>query len=203
MTDFYSHHSSNDLNHSTIFKIYFKLKYANMFKYHREMYHVPCWLNRVFDDYHCSPNHPMFLCMLSRSVVSDSSRPHRLQSHQDSLSTDFSRQEFWSGLPFPSPGDLPDPRVKSVCPESPVLADVFFTTAPPGKLNPTYWCNVFIFALFPIFPSFFSLTFSLLFCHPSFPLFFFFFWIHFLRAYKSNPGVYMEKQTSEKYICVC
>ena len=114
MTDFYSHHSSNDLNHSTIFKIYFKLKYANMFKYHREMYHVPCWLNRVFDDYHCSPNHPMFLCMLSRSVVSDSSRPHRLQSHQDSLSTDFSRQEFWSGLPFPSPGDLPDPRVVCV-----------------------------------------------------------------------------------------
>ena len=49
----------------------------------------------------------------------------------------FSRQEYWSGLPFPSPGDLPDPGSKSVPPVSPALAGsfffFFFTTEPPGK----------------------------------------------------------------------
>ena len=44
----------------------------------------------------------------------------------------FSRQEYWSGLPFPSPGDLPDPGIK---PESPSLAGRFFTIEPPGKPN--------------------------------------------------------------------
>ena len=39
-------------------------------------------------------------------------------------------QEYWSGLPFPSPEDLPDPGMESV---SPALADRFLTTAPPGK----------------------------------------------------------------------
>ena len=45
----------------------------------------------------------------------------------------FSRQEFWSGLPFPPPGDLPDPGIKPTPPASPALADRFFTTEPPGK----------------------------------------------------------------------
>ena len=36
----------------------------------------------------------------------------------------FSRQEYWSGLPFPPPGDLPDPGIK---PTSPALAGTFFT----------------------------------------------------------------------------
>ena len=40
------------------------------------------------------------------------------------------RQEYWSGLPFPSPGDLPDPGIE---PASPALAGGFFTTLPPGK----------------------------------------------------------------------
>ena len=42
----------------------------------------------------------------------------------------FSRQEYWSGLSFPSPGDLPDPGME---PESSALAGGFFTTEPPGK----------------------------------------------------------------------
>ena len=46
------------------------------------------------------------------------------------LSMKFSRQEYWRGLPFPSPGDLPDPRIK---PPSPALAGRFFTAEPPGK----------------------------------------------------------------------
>ena len=47
----------------------------------------------------------------------------------------FSRQEYWSGLPFSSAGDLPDPRIK---PASPVLAGRFFTTEPPGKSHNSY-----------------------------------------------------------------
>ena len=42
----------------------------------------------------------------------------------------FPRQEFWSGLPFPSPRDLPDPGIE---PTSPALAGAFFATEPPGK----------------------------------------------------------------------
>ena len=45
----------------------------------------------------------------------------------------FSRQEYWSGLPFPSSGDLPDPGIKPASLESPALAGGFFTTEPPGK----------------------------------------------------------------------
>ena len=45
----------------------------------------------------------------------------------------FSRQEYWSGLPFPSPGDLPDPEIEPVSPVTPALAGGIFTTEPPGK----------------------------------------------------------------------
>ena len=52
------------------------------------------------------------------------------EAHQAPLSTGFSRQEQWSGLPFPSPGDLPDPGIEPV---SPALAGGFFTTEAPRK----------------------------------------------------------------------
>ena len=42
----------------------------------------------------------------------------------------FSRQEYWSGLPFPSPGDLPDPGIE---PRSPTLEADTLTSEPPGK----------------------------------------------------------------------
>ena len=45
------------------------------------------------------------------------------------------RQEYWSGLPFPSPGDLPDAGTK---PTSPALAGGFFTIKPPGKPHLEY-----------------------------------------------------------------
>ena len=45
----------------------------------------------------------------------------------------FSSQEYWSGVPFPPPGDLPDPGIEPVALASPALAGGFFTTAPPGK----------------------------------------------------------------------
>ena len=51
-------------------------------------------------------------------------------AHQAPLSLGFSRQEYWSGLPFPSPGDLPDPGIE---PGSLAMTGRFFTTAPPTK----------------------------------------------------------------------
>ena len=51
-------------------------------------------------------------------------------AHQAPPSMGFSRQEYWSGLPFPSPGDLPDPGIK---PRSPTLQADTLTSAPPGK----------------------------------------------------------------------
>ena len=51
-------------------------------------------------------------------------------AHQAPLSMGFSLQEYWSGLPCPSPGDLPNPGMKS---ESPALAGGFFITEPPGN----------------------------------------------------------------------
>ena len=51
-------------------------------------------------------------------------------AHQAPQSMGFSRQEYWSGLPFPSPGDLPDPGIK---PRSPALQADALTSEPPGK----------------------------------------------------------------------
>ena len=52
----------------------------------------------------------------------------------------FPRQEYWSGLPFPSSGDLPDPGIK---PTSPALASRFFTAEPPGKPHISHINNLF------------------------------------------------------------
>ena len=49
---------------------------------------------------------------------------------QAPLSTGFPRQEYWRGLPLPSPGDLPDPGIEPV---PPALAGRVFTAVPPGK----------------------------------------------------------------------
>ena len=47
------------------------------------------------------------------------------------LSMGFLRQEYWNVLPFPPPGDRPDPGIKPTSPASPALAGGFFTTEPP------------------------------------------------------------------------
>ena len=49
------------------------------------------------------------------------------------MSMGFSRQEYLSGLPFPSPGDLPNPRIKPTSLKSPALTGVFFTTSTPWE----------------------------------------------------------------------
>ena len=88
------------------------------------------------------------LCYASHSVVSDSATP-RTVAHQAPLSTGLSRQEYWSGLPFPSPGDLCDSGTEL---RSPVLqansctAGGFFTSwatrEAPGltRISYTYAC---------------------------------------------------------------
>ena len=53
-------------------------------------------------------------------------------AHQAPPSMGFSRQEYWSGLPFPSPGDLPDPGME---PRSPALQADALTSEPAGKLS--------------------------------------------------------------------
>ena len=54
-------------------------------------------------------------------------------AHQAPLSMEFSRQKYWSGLPFPPPGYLPNPGIKPASLVSPALADGFFTNVPSGK----------------------------------------------------------------------
>ena len=64
-------------------------------------------------------------------------------AHQAPLSMEFSRREYWSGLPCPPPGDPPHPSIEPMSLASPALAGGFFPTAPPGK--PIYRvseCNV-------------------------------------------------------------
>ena len=60
---------------------------------------------------------------------------------QPPLSMGISRQEYFSGLPFPSPANLPDPGFE---PASSALAGVLFTTEPPGKLSYHYFISYHI-----------------------------------------------------------
>ena len=53
-----------------------------------------------------------------------------IEAYQAPPSTEFSRKEYWSGLPFPSPGDLPDPGIE---PRSPALQAATLLPEPPGK----------------------------------------------------------------------
>ena len=72
------------------------------------------------------------MCMRAHSVASDSATPWNVAC-QAPLSMEFSRQEYWCGLPFPPPGDLPDPGIEPKPPAAPALAGRFFTTEPSGN----------------------------------------------------------------------
>ena len=65
-------------------------------------------------------------------------------AYQAPLSMGFSRQEDWSGLPFPSPGDLPDPEIE---PRPPTLEADTLTSEPPGKPNQVILYNLFNLAV--------------------------------------------------------
>ena len=75
-------------------------------------------------------------CMLMLSCVPLFVTPWTV-AHQAPMSMGLFRQECWSGLPFPSPGDLPNPGIEPASeyssPVSPALAGRFFTTTPLGK----------------------------------------------------------------------
>ena len=62
--------------------------------------------------------------------MSDSGTPWTV-AHQDPLSMEFCRQEYWSEVPFPTPGDLPNPGIQ---PKSPELSGGVFTAELPVKL---------------------------------------------------------------------
>ena len=66
--------------------------------------------------------------------MSDSFATPWTVAHQAVLSNGLSRQEYWSGLPFPLPEDFPVSGLESESPGTPALAGGFFTTAPPGNL---------------------------------------------------------------------
>ena len=57
----------------------------------------------------------------------------------------FSRQEYWNGLPFPTPGDLLNSAVELAFLVSPALTEKFFTTAPPGKPSHQHiWMQILV-----------------------------------------------------------
>ena len=99
--------------------------------------------------------------------------------HQALLSMGFSWQEYWSGLPCPSPGDLPNLGTEPTSLVSPELACRFYTTEPPGKPLITIHFNINEIILYIIFfiltlssnnmiqmsfPSWYTLT-SLILCN--------------------------------------
>ena len=83
--------------------------------------------------------HPVLFCCLVAQLLSCVQlflTPWTV-ARQAPLSMELSRQKYWSGLPFPLPGDLPNPGIKLV---SPALAGRFFTTEPPGR--PSVLCGL-------------------------------------------------------------
>ena len=80
------------------------------------------------------PGSSLVVCMLSCWVASHSLRPNGLVPRAP-LSMELSSQEYWSGLPFPTPGAVPDPGIEPLSPSSPVLAGEFFAMVPPGKAS--------------------------------------------------------------------
>ena len=74
----------------------------------------------------------MLSCVISVQLFAT---PRTVARHAP-LSMGFSRQEYWSGLPFPPPVDLPDTGTEPASPTSPGLSSGFFTAEPPG--NPSH-----------------------------------------------------------------
>ena len=71
-------------------------------------------------------------------------------AYQAPPSMGFSRQEYWSGLPFPSPGDLPGPGIE---PRSPAFQADTLTSEPPGK---PWYCQIFFYSRETLFCAYSS-----------------------------------------------
>ena len=119
---------------------------------------LPQYRNRPHYAYVCSLRSCVRLCATLRTAA-----------RQAPLSTELSRQEHWSGLPRPPPGDLPDSGTEPTSQVSPALAGGLLTTKPPGKPQLHYTpLNIDIWGLTPGSPIFAHLnliisTFSLCF----------------------------------------
>ena len=87
---------------------------------------------------------PVGVCVFIRSVVSNSVTPWAV-GHQASLSMGFSGQEYWSGLPLISPGDLPYPGIEPTSLVSPALGKVSLPAEPAGK--PKTWKALWVLRL--------------------------------------------------------
>ena len=88
------------------------------------------------------------VCVCICSVMSDSATSWTA-AHEAPVSMGFPRQEYWSGLPFPTSGELPHPGIEPESLASLELAGGFFTTAPPGK--PIYIYTFFFCKFFYIY----------------------------------------------------
>ena len=104
--------------------------------------------NQIYNQYNqsnciCNTCYILPVLLFSCSVMSNCFTIPLTVAHQSPLSMGFHRQEYWSGLPFPSPGNLPNPRSK---PLAPALADGFFSIEPSGK--PCNMCNKYTVYVF-------------------------------------------------------
>ena len=91
-----------------------------------------------------------YVCVLSHSSrVRLFATPCTI-AHQVFLFMEFSRQEYWSELPCPPPGDLPNPGILPMSLMSPVLAGRFFTLAPPGKPHTCDTLRLFCHCLYSL-----------------------------------------------------
>ena len=89
-------------------------------------------------------------CVLSRSVMSDSFVTLWTVAHQAPLSMEFPRQEYCSGLSFPSPGDIPHPGVKHESPVSPALQLDSLPSEPSEKVVFFVFCFLWVIKDFKV-----------------------------------------------------
>ena len=78
------------------------------------------------------------VCVLNHSVISNSWQPQGLQHTRALCPWGFSRQEYWSGLPYLPPGDLPNPGIK---PRSPILQAILYQLTHQGSPSLRIRCN--------------------------------------------------------------
>ena len=117
-----------------------------------EIMHMSKWIVTTKDSCNCFDKLLVslwtFLCMHACGYAQSLS-PVQLfvtpwtVAHQAPLSMEFSRQEYWSMLPFPTPGNLPNPGIKPTSLASPALAGRLFITALSGKRN-TIWYHLYV-----------------------------------------------------------
>ena len=114
---------------------------TSVFSWQNSIIHCPAYLIYFYMDiFIFQISHNVYILLLkleSESEVAQSCPTlcdRWTVAHQAPPSMGFSRQEYWSGLPFPSPGDLPDPGIE---PRSPTLQADALTSAPPGEPHKT------------------------------------------------------------------